>query len=489
LTTTTQATGLKIGWAQCDITPAGPVLVAGQFQARLSEGVLDPLTATALAIDSGEDHVVFVSCDLVSVSDGLRDTVRRHLGDSGEAIDPNKVIFHGTHTHTGPETRLPVAGSGHTSGGTGVDLPATPIPDYVRFAAERIAGAVAEAWRTRAPGTVAYGLGYAVVGRNRRWVDRSGVSTMYGDTNTPDFSHIEGYEDHSLNLLATYGGDGALTGILVNVPCPAQVTEGLYSLSADYWCETRLELRRRLGENLPILAQCSAAGDQSPHLIYEKRAASRMRELTGLSEREEIAQRIAGAVEELLPVIRKTAAGSLALTHTVEEIELPLAKLTEADVETARQEAETLRRKYEEEKDRLDADPELRAKPRWYGPATGAFRRMRWNEGVAERFQQQEASPTRSTEVHTIRLGDIAFATNPYEYYLDYGIHIKARSKAVQTFLVQLAGQGTYVPSLRSTQGGGYGSIPASNPIGPEGGWQLAQRTVAFINSLWPEST
>ena len=84
-----------------------------------------------------------------------------------------------------------------------------------------------------------------------------------------------------------------------------------------------------------------------------------------------------------------------------------------------------------------------------------------------------------------IVFGDVAFATNPFEYYLDYGIQIKARSPAPQTFLVQLAGAGTYVPSPRSTLGGGYGSLPASNPVGAEGGGVLRDRTVELLREYW----
>ena len=55
----------------------------------------------------------------------------------------------------------------------------------------------------------------------------------------------------------------------------------------------------------------------------------------------------------------------------------------------------------------------------------------------------------------------------------------------MQTFLVQLAGSGTYVPSRRSQAGGGYGSVPASNPVGAEGGRLLAERTIEVIRELW----
>ena len=33
-----------IGWALADITPDKPVLLSGQFHARISEGIMDPVT-------------------------------------------------------------------------------------------------------------------------------------------------------------------------------------------------------------------------------------------------------------------------------------------------------------------------------------------------------------------------------------------------------------------------------------------------------------
>src|SRR5690554_623556 len=81
-----KADELKIGWAEVDITPSRPVLVAGQFHARVSEGVMDPVTATVLAIESTQAgksiKTLMISCDLVGISDGsrskanLRDRIR-----------------------------------------------------------------------------------------------------------------------------------------------------------------------------------------------------------------------------------------------------------------------------------------------------------------------------------------------------------------------------------------------------------------------------
>ena len=52
-------------------------------------------------------------------------------------------------------------------------------------------------------------------------------------------------------------------------------------------------------------------------------------------------------------------------------------------------------------------------------------------------------------------------------------------------FLVQHVGSGTYVPTVRAIAAGSYGAVPASTPIGPEGGRELADRTVELINALW----
>src|SRR5262249_9891505 len=106
-----------------------------------------------------------------------------------------------------------------------------------------------------------------------------------------------------------------------------------------------------------------------------------------------------------------------------------------------------------------------------------------------DRYERQKAGPVDpfTMELHVIRLGDVAIATNVFELFTDFGIQIKARSRALQTFVIQLAGPGSYVPTGRAVRGGGYSAIVESNLVGPEGGQVLTDRTVEIINSLWPE--
>ena len=197
-----QGSQLLIGWASRDMTPERPVLLWGQFHARVSERVMDPVTVTVLALESIRDglsagRVVMVSCDLVAISDGLRKAVRERLQTRAPELAPHDICIHATHTHTSLETGGESAHAGSLSEDVGVpiaELGTMEPAEVLVFAAERIASAAAEAWRSRAPGGISFGLGHAVVGHNRRVSYFTGETRMYGKTDDPEFSHIEGRE-------------------------------------------------------------------------------------------------------------------------------------------------------------------------------------------------------------------------------------------------------------------------------------------------------
>jgi hypothetical protein len=85
-----------------------------------------------------------------------------------------------------------------------------------------------------------------------------------------------------------------------------------------------------------------------------------------------------------------------------------------------------------------------------------------------------------------IRLGDTASVTNPFELFVDYGIRIQARSKAVLTFVVQLSCHASgYLPTARAIRGGGYSA--EEYLVGPDGGRVLVDESIKRINALWPE--
>ncbi len=110
-----------------------------------------------------------------------------------------------------------------------------------------------------------------------------------------------------------------------------------------------------------------------------------------------------------------------------------------------------------------------------------------WRKRIIDRHANQKDHPTHEVEIHVLRLGDVAITTNPFELFVDFGVQIKARSPALQTFVVQLVGVEGYLPTPRAVRGGGYSAVAESNTVGPEGGQVLVDRTIDLIKSLWPE--
>ena len=102
------------------------------------------------------------------------------------------------------------------------------------------------------------------------------------------------------------------------------------------------------------------------------------------------------------------------------------------------------------------------------------------------RFEDQETKNIDEIEVHIIRLGNIAFATNPYELFLDYGNQMRARIKAKQTFLIQLScGSFGYLPTEKAEKGSHYSAYVTSGYAGHEGGDILVRRTLTEINEMF----
>jgi len=451
---------LLVGAAAMNITPDKPVALAGQMHTRISKAVESPVMAEVLALESrrGEkaaDQAVFVACDTVAIRGGLIEKVRELVKGRLPELDVKKLIFSATHTHSAP---VLVEGT-YNIPKEGVMQPT----EYLEFMAGRVSDAIVQAWKSRAPGRVGWGLGHAVVAHNRRTVYANGHAQMYGQTNRPDFRGIEGYEDHGVHVLLFWGRDQKLRATAVNVACTAQEVESNLAVSADFWHEVRKGLQARHGENLVVLGWIGAAGDQSPHLLFRKAAEERMRKLRGLTRLEEIARRIDRAWEDAYEVAQKDQQDQVIFAHRVETIELPERTVTPQECEQAKAEVE-----------KLSKDPRQQA-------------RMRWQQRVVDQFERQRAkrSEPYTMELHVVRVGDVAIVTNDFELFTDYGVAIQARSPATQTVVIQLAGGGTYLPTERAVRGGGYSAIPQSNRVGPEGGQVLVDRTVELIRAMW----
>lgn len=367
-----------------------------------------------------------ISCDLLFMQAAITHKVQDRVGAQLPDFDRRKILLNATHTHTGPGfSDSTFKGLYDVSNDAGV----MKASEYGEFFVERVSAAAVEAWRKRRPGAMSWGMGHAVVGLNRRAHFFNGSTVMYGNTAAANFSGVEGYSDHAVKMLFLWDAQEALSGVVINLACPSQATEHLTEISADFWHDVREELRRRHGKDLFIFPQCAPSGDQSPHPIFRKQAERIMEQRRGLTQRQEIARRIANALDDVLPVAKVDLQKTPIFRHTVATANLPE-----------------------------------------HQPANAPF---------------YETDPVRPITFHVLRLGDAAIATNPFELYLDYATRIEARSKPVLTMLVQLSVAGCgYLPTERAIQGGGYSADKFI--VGPAGGQVLVEETVKQINALWP---
>jgi hypothetical protein len=160
--------------------------------------------------------------------------------------------------------------------------------------------------------------------------------------------------------------------------------------------------------------------------------------------------------------------GHVAFAHRVETIPLPVRRITEERLRQARTD-------FQGTNARLD---ELSGRE---------YIKWRVSRALIRRYEYQDQHPNYQAEIHVLRLGDFALATNPFELFVDYGVRIKARSPAVQTSVVQLtADNAAYLPTARAVPAGGYSARIEDGIVGPRGGDVLVDETIRILEGLWP---
>lgn len=506
---------LKIGWARRSITMEGPVSVPGQWYTRVSEGIHDPVYVTALCIDGGEgqDAVIFCSCDIESMRNPCGgDAVRDALIKKNAPFSMDRVVLNATHTHAS----IDVSDIGDTTPDGKYCVPGV---ETRAFFAEQASEAILEAYNTRRPGKISFGYGYAVVGHSRRVIYFDDVSkrgansivpnghgVMYGQTNDEMFSSYEAGADHYLNAVYTFDDTDKLTGIVINVPCPSQLSEHFMMLSADYWHDVRVEVTKEFGEDVFVLPQCAAAGDLSPRTLHYKDAqARRMRLKYGIeysldstrghgagmdkacritrdhynkviAERKDIAERIIQSVKEVYSWAQKEKYSTLPVKHIYDMSDYEKIIITDEDIDMIHRNIEQTERTKPAPSDTM----EYRAAKSTYDNAMSRYKK------ALRDADDNKVEPTLKIGTHVIRIGDIAFVTTPFELYMDYQHRVQARSPFLQTFLIQLCGDtcGGYLATERGVANKGYSATIYDNTISPAAGQEYVNRAVNILKEL-----
>lgn len=497
---------VKIGWGRSEISMEGPISIPGQMYVRISKGVLDPLYATAVCVDggAGQKAVIFCSVDVVVLGKGIIKETMRRCKEKCPDMPVEAIVMNATHTHSSINYW-----SDRVVTPDGVEaLAGQEVYDHV---CNKIVEACCEAWTSRKAGGIGYGYGYAVVGHSRRVcysIDRgaadplgaapNGHAVMYGGTNRPEFSHYEAGADHFLNVMFTFDGQEKLTGMILNVPCPSQVSGGFEMLSSDYWHDVRELVKTEFGPDVKIVTQCGCAGDLSPRILHYWKAQARRMELKYgmgydpynnprnspgninkcMSERKDIAERIVQGAKEVYSWAKKEIFTQLPVDHVSKELTLRKRMITEEEKQWCEDNIAYME---------ANIPDTSTSTPEEVREAVSRFQSVKnRNKRAIDRFHTQNEEPTQQMLTHVCRIGDICFATNRFELYMDYMHRMQARSPFIQTFTIQMAGteESCYLATERGIANKGYSASLFCNQIGAEGGQQIVEETLVILNEM-----
>ncbi len=490
---------LKFGWAEVDITPKTKISLDGEFFERVTDEVETPITVTALAIYNEVEQVVFCSCDLIWITESLLEGIRLKI--KNKDIDVNKIIISGIHTHNS-YTYAPNQPDKESSGNS-LDVIKKLMPKNCKynaqvtsdeamelnvafdFLSEKIAEAVESAWNNLAEGGYKPAFGRVAVGMNRRVCYSDNTAKMWGDADKSTFISLEGGNDNGMELLFIYNSNNEMTGVVANIACPSQVMEQRSVISSDFWGKVKILLREKYGKDFKVLGLGGAGGDQCPRDLIRwvepetpikdpnvirvnpkhRRADPSMFDVKGTWK---IGKRIVSELELIIDEIKDDEIITEAeLKHKTQTLNLPLRKVSESD----RIEAEKTIKEFF--KDKTEIDYIDTAELHVYA-------------GTILRYEYQNTHNLVPVEVHTVRLGDVAFVTNPFELFLDYGNEIKARSEAAQTFVLQLSnGAKGYLPTKQAEEHGHYSAYVSSGIVGHVGGSLLVGEALESIKELF----
>ncbi len=198
-----------------------------------STGVHDPPRVRALALESADARVLWLSLDLVGVDPTLVTELRARLARTG--APPPVVIVSASHTHSGPGAYADSAFWAFVAADRESPAVRRSILDVMERAAR-------EAWRRREPARVVAGTGTV-----------TGVAT----------SRLDQPLDPELGVLKVTAVDGRPLALVWNYAIHGTALgHGNFQISGDLMGEASARLERETG--VPVLFVNGAAGDVSP---------------------------------------------------------------------------------------------------------------------------------------------------------------------------------------------------------------------------------
>ncbi len=413
---------LKAGVAKVEITPpAGERLWGYADRTGISTGVLDPLWARVLVLESGEKRLALVALDLgrcfgpASLAQ-LKGSLERLGGVSC-------AVLAASHTHSGPVVKD--------------EYPDSHPPAWEAAALERIADALTTAHESAEDVSIGTGYGTVRIGHNRRQVNDDGTVTWVPRNRE---MRETSPEDPTISILRVDTRDARPLAIVINYAChPVIFGADNLEYSADFpGVVSNLVERAFDGQEVCLFFQ-GAAGDINPFHAVTPRANDAIAwcDWTG--------ERLGTEAARVARKITTTPDSSASLDFTEDLLSFRLRW----DVESFRQGLRCYGEQFF-----ADFAPVIRE--RWDLPVVTALINKR-----------------------------IALMTVPGEAFVSFQIDWRRRCPVPDAFFVGYAnGYCGYFPTLQAATEGGYGAVDATTWVEVGAGERMLDHSLLRVHEM-----
>ena len=431
---------LKAGFARIDITPPIGTTLAGYPRTRYSDGVLDPLTASAVVFDDGQKRAVVMSVDHLGLNMPRTEVMRPLIAQAAET-EADGIHICCTHTHLAPVTY-----PGNNE-------------EYVAFLTQRLCDVAAMAVKDLAPATLLCTRARVEdVAFIRRFRMKDGSCKTNPGFQNPEIDHPLGTPDEEASLLIIKREDAKEIGIINFQVHPDTVGGNTVSADFPYFVRTTYE------QMIPDSHCMYINGTQGDtNHIDVRRGYGQCR--GGLKRTRYMGRKIALSLianyDLALPV------DGSQVNYAQRYVSVKYYKGTPEQIPEA---LEVMRRFKE---GGIEA----------VGPASMGMLRTSLYAQSNRIVSLMDQPDERQIVLSGIRVGDVAFAGFPGEPFTEVGRTVKTKSKYALTVPSCCTnGYEAYYPTRDAYEQGSYeGMIARFVPGTAE---QLAEQSAELINSL-----
>ncbi len=235
---------IQFGIGRRCINPEVPISLAGYFNRRMWDKVLDDLELRVVVFKDGENTGAIINIDILSINWLFYGAIRKAIADAGiTGFDENNLLICATHTHTAPQTGL------------------DPNSDvYNAFVGQKAAEAFKDALANMEEGEI-----YTTVASDNRfvfnrryWMKDGRVVTNPGKLN-PNIARPEGDIDPEIPMIAIRNAEGIK--LLFTAMVNHTDTIGGCGVSADWPGFLRRKVEPQLAPGAMMVTMVGTSGN------------------------------------------------------------------------------------------------------------------------------------------------------------------------------------------------------------------------------------